>query len=62
MDPFTLDSNENLKGNVDFVSIQDHMSTPGALDGLVGHVPVQPQPADGGPQVMGVHPEEFFKN
>ena len=45
-----------------FVSIQDHMSTPGALDGPVGHVPVQPQPADGGPKVVGVHPDEIFKN
>ena len=33
MDTFTPDLNENFKGNVDFVSILDHMSIPGALDG-----------------------------
>ena len=44
------------------VSIQDHMSTPGALDGPVGQVPVQPQPAAGGPQVIEAHPYELPMN
>ena len=60
MDTFTLDLNVNFKGNVDFVSIQDHMSIPGALDGPVGQVCVQPQPAAGTLQMISVHPDEFL--
>ena len=60
MDTFTLDLNVNFKGNVDFVSIQDHMSIPGALDGPVGQVLVQPQPAAGTLQMISVHPDEFL--
>ena len=60
MDTFTLDLNVNFKGNGDFVSIQDHMSIPGALDGPVGQVLVQPQPAAGTLQMISVHPDEFL--
>ena len=38
------------------------MSAPGALDGPVGQVPVQPQPAAGGPHVIGAHPYELPMN
>ena len=60
MNTLTLDLNVNFKGNVDFVSILDHMSIPGALDGPVGQVLVHPQPAVGTPQMISVHPEEFL--
>ena len=60
MDSFTLDLNVNFKGNVDFVSIQDHMSIPGALGGPVRQVLVQPHPAAGTLQMISVHPDEFL--
>ena len=62
MDTFTIVLNVNFRGNVDFVSIQDHVIIPGALDGPVGHVRVQAQPAAGGLRVIGAHPDELCIN